>query len=139
MRHVFANLVPELGKDSLDILHDPGNEDGYMTRKIEENLPGGDARLHYIVALGVAANLALIKAEVPPLPLSPALIEAAIHGIESILDNRFIQTMYERQWNLISQIPIDGNIEIPNVLSLKSFVIGHLNMNVRGQNKVEIN
>ncbi|KAJ2912506.1 hypothetical protein MD484_g7903, partial [Candolleomyces efflorescens] len=68
-----------------------------MSLKIEENLPSSDAWLHYIFALDVAANLALIKAEVPPLPLFPALIEAAIHGIRSILDNQFIQTMYKRQ------------------------------------------
>jgi hypothetical protein len=130
MRHVFANLIPALAKDLLDILHDPGNEDDYMCLKIEENIHDGNTHLHYIFALGVAANFALIKAEIPLLPFSPALIKVAIHGIDSILDDRFIQTMYEQQWDLISQVPADGFIAISNMLSLKSFIVGHLNMSV---------
>lgn len=112
MREVLTAALLEYLRPEYGIVDDLGNEDGFMTLKISPDFAGEDT-LDDIFAFGaLSCAIYMIKTHVGPDPVSPALIQAAIGGINSIIDPDWVASTHEQVAEKLRLVPIDGNVPI---------------------------
>jgi len=128
MREVIMEAIRILSSPEIGILEDLSNDDGYFSLKF-----GGfvsDDTLNSVFTLGVLCALCVIKAHAGPDPISPILIQAAIGGIDSIMDDTWLQVTAEQAASLLSILPEDATTPIPNNIDLRRLVESRMNCRV---------
>jgi len=86
MRQILAQAIAICQNLDHDITEHLGNSDDYVVLKISADGIVQQDTLDLYYAFGVLCAIFLVKAHSAPEPVSPALIQAAIGGIDSILD-----------------------------------------------------
>jgi hypothetical protein len=80
------------------------NEDGYVSLRLS-SFPT-DIRLDALFTLGVLCTMYLIKIQNGPNPVSPILLEAAINGLESIIDMHWLTVVVPDISQTLALFPI---------------------------------
>ena len=107
MEAINLLLLPERG-----LVQDTGNGDGYLTLRTS-SLFVSDDTLNNAFALGVLCAFFMLKCHSGPDPVSPALIQAAIGGVDSIVDSEWIEAINPDVAKKLGLLPTDPNIPIP--------------------------
>jgi hypothetical protein len=102
------------------------NGDGYISLKISADGIVDTDRLHKFFALGALCTIFMIKMHNRPEPISPALIQAAIGGINSILELSWIQAISPPVAEILSLIPTNPTQAIPNQPRIDHFIKARL-------------
>ena len=109
MEAINLLLLPERG-----LVQDTGNGDGYLTLRISSSsLFVSNDTLNNTFALGVLCAFFMLKCHSGPDPVSPALIQAAIGGVDSIVDPEWIGVINPDVAKKLGLLPVDPNIPIP--------------------------
>ena len=85
--------------------------DGYMSLRISSFI--SEATLNNAFALGALCAIFMIKAHSMPGRVSPALIQAAIGGVNSIVDYDWVKALNNETAETLSLLPSDPSIPIP--------------------------
>ena len=118
MREVLMTAIQKYLAPERGIVDDLGNEDGFVTLKVSPDFASEDT-LNDIFAFGALCAIFMIKTHVGPDPVSPALIQAAIGGIGSIVDPNWVASTHEQVAEKLRLLPIDGDIPIPDNRELR--------------------
>lgn len=78
-------------------------DDGFVFLQIEE-FPGGEVE-DYAFALGVLCTMFLLRVGSAPLPVSPALLQVAIGGIESLVDAAWLRALLPDTFRTLTLFP----------------------------------
>lgn len=100
-------LIPERG-----LVQDTGNGDGYVTLRTSSLFVSNDT-LNNAFALGVLCAFFMLKCHSGPDPVSPALIQAAIGGVDSIVDSEWLEAINPDVAKKLAILPADPNVPIP--------------------------
>jgi len=114
MREVLLAAVQSFLTPEVGILEDLSNNDGYFTLKVSIGGFVSNNTLDNIFTLGALCAIFWLKCHAAPSPISPALIQAAIGGIDSLIDEAWVRTTHEEVAETLTLLPMDGNIPIPN-------------------------
>ncbi|PPR06191.1 hypothetical protein CVT24_000635 [Panaeolus cyanescens] len=122
-RQVFTAALEKLSEG---ILEDLSLQEGYHTLKIAEN-PDllSPSALDKCRVLGAFTAVFLLLTQAPPPLLSPALLQAAIGGVSSIVDEQWIKATHSpRLAEILALVSSDNSVPIPlddrNLLSTDS-------------------
>lgn len=80
-------------------------DDGYVSLKISR-FPSED-KLDVVFALGQLAAIYMLKVGNGPDPISPALLECVINGVDSIVDLPWIQCFYQSLSPTLALLPVE--------------------------------
>lgn len=109
MEAINLLLLPERG-----LVQDTGNGDNYLTlRTSTSSLFVSNDTLNNTFALGVLCAFFMLKCHAGPDPVSPALIQAAIGGVDSIVDSEWIEAINPDVAKRLGLLPVDPNVPIP--------------------------
>lgn len=113
-------LEPEYG-----MLKDTANGDGYLTLRLSPDFVSA-ATLDMFYALGVICALYMIKAHNGPAPISPALVQAAIGGFDSLIDEAWVRATCPEIASKLVLLPADAGTAIPDDRELRLFISSKL-------------
>ena len=122
MRQVLLEALLLCTNSQNDITEDLGNSDDYVSLKVSAEGIVQEETLDLYYAFGVLCAIFLIKTHSAPEPVSPALIQAAIGGIDSILDRDWIASISPCVFRLLSLVPVNTEEPIPDNPALRAFV-----------------
>lgn len=101
--------------------------DGYMGLRISSAFVS-EATLNSAFALGALCAIFMIKAHSMPGRVSPALIQAAIGGVDSIVDYDWVKALNSETAETLSLLPSAPTIPIPIADRRLDFLLqAHLN------------
>jgi hypothetical protein len=126
MRQVLSEALMICQSKENDITEHLGNSDDYISLKISADAIILEDTLDLYYAFGVLCAIFLIKTHSAPEPVSPALIQAAIGGIDSILDPEWIASISPEVAKILSLLPANPEVEIPNHPALRAFIEARL-------------
>ena len=106
-------LIPEIG-----IVEDLANDDGFVGIKVSTGSYVSNNTLDNIFTLGALCAIFWLKCHAAPTPVSPALIQAAIGGINTVVDEEWIKATHEQAAATLSLFPVDGGTPIPDNIKL---------------------
>ena len=118
MRQVLMEAIHILTSPDLGIAEDLANGDSFVTLRISPDFVNDDI-LDNMFTLGVLCSIFMIKTHAGPDPISPALLQAAIGGLDSIVDMDWIRGTFVEVWETFRLIPVNSEVEIPNITSLR--------------------
>lgn len=125
MREVLMEVIDLLLEPHIGLVQETG--DGYMGLRISSAFVS-EATLNNAFALGALCAIFMIKAHSMPGRVSPALIQAAIGGVESIVDYDWVKALNTETAETLSLLPSDPMIPIPFAnQSLDYLLQAHLN------------
>lgn len=78
-------------------------EDGFVFLQVDE-FPDADLE-DYAFALGVLSTMFLLRVHSAPLPISPALLQVAIGGINSLVDSAWLEAVLPDTYNVLKLFP----------------------------------
>jgi hypothetical protein len=87
------------------------NQDGYVSLKTSSFV--SSPRLDLVFAFGVLSAMFLVKVQTGPDPLSPALLQAAIGGFESLKDLRWVSVVFPDIAREIALMPKSHGLPTP--------------------------
>lgn len=102
---------PDIGSgDDEDVMDVDGDvssllDDGYVSLKLSR-FPSPE-KLDIIFALGRICAWYLVKINSGPDPISPALLELVMNGVSSIMDEKWLSTLYPTLADVLSVVPPD--------------------------------
>lgn len=109
MEAINLLLLPERG-----LVQDTGNGDGYLSLKTSSSsLFVSNDTLNNAFALGVLCAFFMLKCHSGPDPVSPVLLQAAIGGVDSIVDFEWIEAINPDVAKSLSLLPTDPDVPIP--------------------------
>lgn len=101
--------------------------DGYVTLRISPAFVS-EATLNNAFALGALCAIFLVKAHSMPGRVSPALIQTAIGGVDSIMDHNWVMALNSDTAETLSLLPSDPLIPIPTSDQRLDYLLqAHLN------------
>lgn len=126
MRQILCEALMICQSKENDITEHLSNTDEYISLKISVDGIMLEDTLDLYYAFGVLCSIFLIKTHSAPEPVSPALIQAAIGGIDSILDPDWIASISPGVAKILSLLPANPEAEIPNHPALHAFIEARL-------------
>lgn len=78
-------------------------EDGFVFLQVDE-FPDADQE-DYAFALGVLCTMFLLRVHSAPLPVSPALLQVTIGGIDSLVDSAWLEAILPDMFNVLKLFP----------------------------------
>ena len=114
MREVLLAAVHSYLNPAFAILEDLSNDDGFFGLKVSAEPFVSDDTLDNAFTLGALCAIFMVKCHMPPNPVSPALLQAAIGGVESIVDEDWVKATHEEVAKVLTLLPADKNIPVPN-------------------------
>ncbi|KAG2127387.1 hypothetical protein BD769DRAFT_1775932 [Suillus cothurnatus] len=87
-------------------------DDGYVTLKIS-SFPS-DEKLDIVFALGRLAAIYMIKVSNGPDPVSPALLECVINGLDAIMDLPWLRHFHPSLMQTLILLPVEHGGEMPS-------------------------
>jgi hypothetical protein len=87
-------------------------DDGYVTLKIS-SFPS-DEKLDIVFALGRLAAIYMIKVGNGPDPVSPALLECVINGLDAIMDLPWLRHFHPSLMQTLILLPVEHGGEMPS-------------------------
>jgi hypothetical protein len=100
---VMRQILSEALKMCLDENICVTNSDNYVSLKVSSFV--SSARLDIFFALGILCAMFLIKAETGPEPVSPALLQAAIGGFDSLKDLGWLSVVFPDTAQQLALLP----------------------------------
>ena len=132
MRQVLSQALAIFRNTHHDIVEHLGNADDYVGLKISADGIVQEDTLDVYYAFGVLCAIFLIKTHSAPEPISPALIQMAIGGIDSILEPEWIASVSPSVSKILSLLPVNPDEPIPDIPVLRAFIEAKLvNSHVR--------
>lgn len=126
MRQVLLEALMICQTKENDITEHLGNSDDYIGLKISADAIIMEDTLDLYYTFGALCAIFLIKTHSAPEPVSPALIQAAIGGIDSVLDPKWIASISPALAKILSLLPANPEAEIPNHPVLRAFIEARL-------------
>lgn len=126
MRQVLSEALIVCQNKENDITEHLGNSDDYIGLKISADAIILEDTLDLYYAFGILCAIFLIKTHSAPEPVSPALIQAAIGGIDSILDPKWIASISPGVAKILALLPANPEAEIPNHPAWRAFIEARL-------------
>jgi hypothetical protein len=126
MRQVLSEALMICQNEENDITEHLGNSDDYIGLKISADAIILEDTLDLYYTFGILCAIFLIKTHSAPEPVSPSLIQAAIGGIDSVLDPKWIASISPGVAKILSLLPANPNEDIPNHPTLRSFIEARL-------------
>lgn len=118
MREILMAAIRSLLHYDHGLVEESANEDGYVGLKIAVDYVSG-ATLDKAFMLGVLCAIFMIKTQAGPDPISPALIQAAIGGVDSLIDYEWIRATNDQVAEKLALLPTDHQTPIPDTLELR--------------------
>ena len=126
MRQVLSEALLFCCSAQNDLTEHVGGSDDYISLKVSADGIIQPDVLDLYYAFGAICALFLIKTHSAPEPVSPALIQAAIGGVDSILDSDWIASISPGVSQVLSLLPVNPEEPIPDSSALRRFVEANL-------------
>lgn len=114
MREVLLAAVHSFLDPTVGILDDLSNDDGFFGLKVSAEPFVSENTLDNAFTLGALCAIFMVKCHMPPDRVSPALLQAAIGGVKSIVDEDWIRATHEEVAKVLTLLPADKDVAIPN-------------------------
>lgn len=121
MREVISEAMRLASEGIVEFLD---NNDDYVTLKISADCIVDEEVLNRCFALGALCSILMIKTHSAPEPISPMLIQAVIEGVDSIMEDRWLETVSPPVAKVLALIPSNFDAPIPDDPNLRSLIRG---------------
>ncbi|KAF8151619.1 hypothetical protein B0H34DRAFT_801323 [Crassisporium funariophilum] len=112
MREVLMEAVNLLVTHEAGIAYDLSNDDSYLSLRVSDFV--SESTLNSAFTLGVICAMFMIKAHAGPDPVSPSLLQAAIGGVESIVNFPWVHAANKQAAQVLALLPVDAAVPIPD-------------------------
>jgi hypothetical protein len=119
MREVLLTAIQSLLVPEFGIMEDLSNDDGFVGLKVSTGSFVSNNTLDNIFTLGALCAIFWLKCHAAPTPVSPALIQASIGGIDTVVDEEWVKATHEQVAELLLLLPVDGDTPIPDNTKLR--------------------